>query len=429
MRAALLIAILVGIEFPVFAKVTLNSMCYVLDQAGSDLQGEKANELFEIASVSKVVTGYWALHELGPDFRFQTRIYITPVSADVFDVHIEGGRDPFWGRQLTHFLFSELNRIGIFQIRHLTFDENLIFRWAVITDYILPSRPSAEEIMKALRLHLTQLRSEYPQTRREAAALGIKMAKNISLRVQTVEPRSRADFQSTPETRLYLLKSSPLVAYLKEMNNVSNNHVADVLFDFLGGAEKFQNFILQDMNLSSLDIRFVNGSGDALVGRNEQGSPIKEYNQASCRAIVQILIRLDSALKARHLGLKDIMAVSRADESTLRPRFDSLPNSLIAKTGSVDPAITLAGVISTARGQVYFGIFMETEGSGDWGTAKDRIRLKIFELMKKFGGRRRFAYTPVRFLSFDARSRLEPAPPTSPRRLSQGGLAQRETLD
>jgi D-alanyl-D-alanine carboxypeptidase len=387
------------------AKTSLNSMCYMLDKPGSKMQGDHSEELFEIASVSKVVTSYWAIRELGPQFKFRTRIHITPVGHHLFDVHIQGSRDPFWGRQLTHFLFAELNKIGVREIRKLTFDENLIFRWSVISDSVDPMEPSAQEIEGALERHLKSLATEYPRTRREAAALGMKLPNVLSLKTQSVAYLPTLDVKLASETVSYALRSAPLYRYLKEMNAVSNNHVADHLFDYLGGPGKFKNFIQRDMNLDSTDIQLVNGSGNSVVGTKVSGGGVKEYNKASCDTIVRILMKMQAELRNKSgLELKDVMAVSGADQGTLKPRFDSIRNGMVAKTGTVDPAVTLAGMISTAEGDAYFGIFMGTSSPADWNNARDRVRQKVLDLMTHFGGRKSIRYTARDFMPFDQNS-------------------------
>ncbi|WP_413290050.1 D-alanyl-D-alanine carboxypeptidase [Bdellovibrio sp. HCB337] len=406
MRLFLATVFFVGLSTFAQAKTTLNSMCYVLDQPGGKIQGDRTEELFEIASVSKVVTAYWAFNKLGPYFRYNTLIHITPVADRLYDVHIQGARDPFWGRQLTHLLFAELNKKGVTKIRYLTFDENLIFRWQVVSDFIDTMYPSPEEIKNSIRKHITDLSSEYSSTRREAAALKITMPRSVSVRVNSVEPLPSAQFTPSANTSTYVLRSSPLYRYVKEMNVVSNNHVADHLFDYLGGVTEFRTFMRQDMNMDSSDIDFVNGSGNSYI-RDTNGTAIKEYNKASCDSMIRILIKMDRNLKADNLEMKDVLAVSGTDQgSTLSPRFDSIPNTLAGKTGTVDPAVTLAGVISTAEGDVYFGVFMATEDAGDWGTARDEVREKVFDLIKRHGGQKRFAYNANKFLPFDEYSGL-----------------------
>lgn len=407
MRFFIGFSLLMLVSISCLGKTGLNSICYTLDQSTEKIQGTRADELFEIASVSKIVTSYWAISQLGPDFRFSTRIHTLLVDKGLYDVHIEGGRDPFWGRHLTHLLFAELNRRGIKSIRQLSFDENLIFRWNVMTDYILPAKPTSQEIAVAFRNHLRDLAAEYPRTRREAATIGVSLPTTVSLKATAVIYLPRAEFVSASTAESFVLKSAPLYRYMKEVNMVSNNHVADKVFDYLGGAPAFQSFAQNTLKADAQNIQLINGSGDSFTkGDQPPGAPvIKSYNRASCAAIVRVLIRFEELLQKKYkMDLRDVMAVSGADDSTLNPRYASIPNTLVAKTGTVDPAITLGGLASTAQGKVYFGVFMDTNGPGDWNRARDLVRKSVFDLIDQFGGSKRFAYTPQPFLPFDGQS-------------------------
>jgi D-alanyl-D-alanine carboxypeptidase len=368
----------------------------------SKIQGEHINELFEIASVSKIVTSYWAVQQLGPHFRFGTRIFVTPVGRDVFDVHIQGAQDPFWGRQLTHFLFSELNRNGVREIRKLSFDENLSFRWLVISDNVEPESPTPQEIASSIARHIRALANEYPRTRQEAAAVGMTLPKSLSLNAQAVEFMPAAAFRPSSDAKSFVVKSAPLYRYLKEMNTVSNNHVADKIFETLGGVQSFRGFVQTNLNMSDRDLVFINGSGNSIV---VNGSGAKDYNRATCEAILRVQRQMQAVLQSKYgMSLKDVMAVSGADGGTLSPRFDSIRNSMVAKTGTVDPAVTLSGVLSTVQGEVYFGVFMDTQSPADWNNARDQVRNKVMDLIQQFGGRRTFDYVAQSFLPFDRSS-------------------------
>lgn len=410
MKTLLSMSIMLFLVTLAHAKTNLNSICYRLDQQGSNkYEGHHADELFEIASVSKVVTSYWAIRYLSPYYKFSTRIHITPVAPHLFDVHLQGGRDPFWGRELTHFLFSQLNKKGVNEIRNLTFDENLIFHWSATSDYIETLNPSVIEIAKALRIHLINLTKEYPRTRAEAAAAGLFLPRTLSVKAQSVAYLPQSEFRVDGDTATYILNSVPLYRYLKEMNSVSNNHVADHLFNYLGGNEKFEDFIRQDLSMDSRDIQFINGSGNSVKETNEDGKLVKHYNKASCNTILKVLLNLHGVLKKKFgMDLENVMAVAGADEGTLKPRYDSIRNSLVAKTGTVDPAVTLAGVISTAQGKVYFGIFMGTESAADWNNAREDVRRKVWELISLFGGRKSISYRARRFMPFDQASEFIP---------------------
>ena len=392
-----------------YARSSLNSMCYVENRSGAKVEGENAQSLFEIASVSKVFTSYWALQTLGSQFRFNTKIYLTPVSGSVFDVHIQGAMDPFFGRQLTHFMFSELNRYGVKQIRQLSFDENFTTRWNVLTDFLETLSPSTDDIEASFDLHAKRLNAEYPITVKEALASRIGLIPRLSLAIEAVRFLPSSQFRPGLNTQGFSMKSSPLYRYVKEMNRVSNNHVADKIFEYLGGTAEFMKFAQRTMKLSNANLQFVNGSGNSvIVGTSANGSLIKEYNKASCETLIRVMIALQNTMRSQAMDLKDVMAVSGADTSTLNPRYDALPGSLVAKTGTVDPAIALAGMVSTAQGDVYFGYLYKTDGASDWNSAKDNIRTRVFDLVRKHGGRAVMHYTPVAFLSFDLNSYFVP---------------------
>jgi len=93
------------------AKVYVNSTCYMNGMSPNQIvQGDKkVDEKFPLASTSKVMTSLWSVARLNADSRFKTNIYVTKVSSDSYDVHIEGGRDPIFGRTSSYFLISELN--------------------------------------------------------------------------------------------------------------------------------------------------------------------------------------------------------------------------------------------------------------------------------------------------------------------------------
>ena len=101
------------------------------------------------------------------------------------------------------------------------------------------------------------------------------------------------------------------------------------------------------------------------------------------------------------------MAVSSSDESTLTPGYATIPNSLVAKTGTVDPAVTISGLAVTNQSDIYFGVFYRTRGPADWSTARHRVREHVFEIFRKFGGAKNILYTAKLFLPFDVESILK----------------------
>jgi D-alanyl-D-alanine carboxypeptidase/D-alanyl-D-alanine-endopeptidase (penicillin-binding protein 4) len=404
--SALIITVLFSV-LPADAISSLNSMCYILNKNGSKMEGQNTDALFEVASVSKVFTSYWAIHNLGAQFRFSTGVVITPLGGGLYDVHLRGSQDPFWGRQLTHLLVAELNRAGVQKIRHLSFDENFKTRWNVMVDFEQTLNPSPNDIAVSLVNHIKNLRNEYPTTLRESRLANLSLPSQVSLNIQDAIFVPSSQFQKATTARQLAIRSAPLYTYVKEMNRISNNHVADKLYEILGGNEEFKKFVRLNLGLTNSNIQFINGSGNSVVvGTGPDGKEIKSYNRTSCQSLLRLLTQFRQELKNNaHLDLQDVMAVS-GEESTLNQRYDSIPNTVVAKTGTVDPAIAIAGMISTAQGDVYFGYLYKTEGPGDWNSAKDMIRNHVFDLITAFGGTRIFRYTPTPFLTFDTESAI-----------------------
>lgn len=404
------IAITIAVSSQAIAKSEMNSMCYLEDKQGAVIEGTNAQNMYEIASVSKIVTSYWALRVLGPNFRFLTQIYVDPVDKDTFDVHIAGGWDPYFGREMTHFLFSELQRNSVSKIRNLTFDENFTLFWSVRENPTWSIDPTRRDIEIVLRQKLRLSSAEYTATRLKAKKIGLLLEPKLKTRISNIMFKSVQAYIPTTTTRTFELHSAPLVAYLKEMNRNSNNHVADHLFNFLGGVTEFQNFIKIGLNLETDDIRLINGSGDRILVTDEKRKTQKTYNEASCEALVTILSAIRFELRINGYDLQNIMAVSGLDaDTTLGGRYASsqVSGAVVAKTGSVDPAITLAGMVTTEQGNVYFGILYKTRNPSDWNTARNKIRDNVIGLINKFGGKNEIDdYSTTSFLPFDEKSNL-----------------------
>lgn len=403
-----------------YAKTSLNALCY-LNPKSKAVVGNNLNTEFELASTSKVVTTYWALARLGPQFRFQTKINLMQRSQDgTFDIHIEGNQNPYFNQEMVYFLGSELSKLGVKKIGTLSFDEHLKIFWQVRNKKMAAARsfdpdPRAVETV----LHNAFVKNgfdpvAYNQVAKAAKNIRVDMVSKVSLRAERIEYVTQERFQQirTDNMITFNLQSSPLYMILKEMNIYSNNYVADMLYGKLGGNAAFEKFAKENLDADQHDISFVNGSGDSEYSDMEtdhsKSQNGKWYNKANCSTMIHVLINAQTILKKSGLDLDDVMAVSAADSrSTLGARYASLPKSVIAKTGSVNPAIGLTGMLSTKSGDLLFVVLMKTDGKADWGTARNNIRKEIGKLMAKFGGPIQVEYTPRLFMPFDAESGLK----------------------
>lgn len=406
-----------------FASVSVNSQCYMKTESDDRaVQGKNLEKDFELASVSKMVTTYWATESLGPMYRFSTKLHVTQISPDVFDVHIEGDQDPYFGQHMTYFLVSELNKAGIKNIETLSFDENFDINWNVRHPKFQAARsfdPSPEAVQKTLENVLIKnsfRKNDYQATRKLAwNEFKLEMIADPELKVRKIVSvkKSSVQISQNAKTQILVLKSAPLYRYLKEMNTFSNNYVADLIYAKLGGSDSFRDFIKATLDLDQSSLNFVNGSGDS-----EFSSDGKLYNKGSCSALIKILFALRLRLEESGLDLPDVMAVSGLERSTLGGRYAGLPGAVVAKTGSVNPAITLSGLISTDQGDLLFAVLMRTGGPADWTRARNQIRSQVGKLIKEHGQFERIKYTAKDFLPFDAKSRLEKSIPALVQKVS-----------
>ncbi|MFZ4402823.1 MAG: D-alanyl-D-alanine carboxypeptidase, partial [Pseudobdellovibrionaceae bacterium] len=277
---------------------------------------------------------------------------------------------------------------------------------------------------KTLRSHLSVNQYQYSLLRKRASESDVQLLTTYKLQVKNFDFKSSADFKQDAESnknlQTFTMQSAPLYRYLKAMNLVSNNHVADFLFNLIGGAAGYKQFIKDRLDYSTNDIEMFNGSGDNVPTR--KGSL---YNSASCTAVVNIVLDLRRLLMSvpkndnaestkKYFDLEDVMSISEADSegehgsihSTIQ-RYNDLDTSLIAKTGTLNKYSSLAGMISTEKGDLYFSIVVSKFSQKENDSAKVVIKKNVMSIIKKFSGVSPIdTYTPLAFVPFDADSKL-----------------------
>lgn len=402
-------ATLVGLSAsPAFAA-KLASFCTLKSMdPNAQIEGTNVDKRMPIASVSKVATSWWSVSVKGIDYRFPTAFHVTPAGDGAYDLHIEGSRDPYFGIESMHFAISELNKKGITKINKLTFDENFKFyrtptASAVAIGFYNTSSPNSATVLS--QLQSSALTEGWANTAEYAKKSGASLVAKPVFKVKSIEFRRKSEAADTAETKVYTMRSAPLQGLLKEMNRNSNNHAANQIFEHMGGAAKFQEFARKTLNLDESAIRFVNGSGDR--ADFDDGS---KYNEASCAAMLKIMKNLRAKLIESGKDLQQVMAVAGRDASSTSSRLygnDVTNGALVAKTGTVSPDITLAGIIHTKEGDYYFMYNMATNGTkADWTAARSQIRTLITNLVRKYKGGDPMKYASVSFVSFDKESNL-----------------------
>ncbi len=388
---------------------------------GNDLTGAidgvRTGDRLPIGSVSKLVTTYWAISAMKLSYRFPTRIYISPIpeqDSSTVDLHFEGSRDPYFGKESLHYLISELNKMKIYKIRNLTFDHDFKFFWnasggptmtpgtnRVETGYYGPDAPTSDQVTTELKKYRKNLTFGYGNTRAYLQKSDIDLIPNPKLSVENIQYVPADEFHAPENSEVRMIYSSQIVRLLKEMNRNSNNHAANQIFEHLGGAAKFQEFINGD-GFSNDEILFVNGHGN----RKDIDSTESVYNEATCATIVKIMSRMRKKLQLENLDMDDVLAVPGLDEHSTLGAYENKPyaDSIAAKTGTVGPAVTLAGMLQSKDGPIFFMYNMETEGTRrDWSRARKAIAVQLTNLTKKFTGGTPFDSATAKFVGFDAK--------------------------
>ncbi len=414
MKFIALIVILFPILWGVSASAqTLQSYCYSDPKDFLVVNGLNFDKKYPIASVSKLVTSYWAISTKGPNFKYLTVVHVTPANDGEFDIHFQGSRDPYFGQEKLHYVISNLNQKGITKVRNLTFDENFLY----LRDLDIERNPLKEKAgfpwknyyvsqvgaMRTLAELKKGLTDTYSLSLKHLTLSRIKLLPKVDFTARHISFTNSKDFTSTRVTKAFSVRSAPMFQLLKEMNRNSNNFSAVEIFKTLGGREKFTTFIKQQLGLGKESIDFYEGSGNRVA--NE---PI--YNQATCRALLIIFKDLTVMAQKFALDIDDIVSVMGEDGLVDRgyPYInDSNAKSGIAKTGTSAAAMTLGGMLNTKPNRMYF---MYNVNPTKFTAAKKRAsRAMIGDEVRKLS--KQFAqslsvleYKKVSFVSFDSTS-------------------------
>lgn len=345
-----------------------SAFCYAVENG--QIQGVNPNQPVKIASVMKLMTTFWALETLGsPNFRYRTKIYYNAARAEM---HIEGANDPFFHRDRLYYLISNLNRGGVSTLNRLTADSNFKIATNVVDVEQRASeftrngsmiQISSERLAQAFNTDSWASAEKKAYSRLAKAASSLQLVSSLSFKVNSTEVVSVNPLAGLPGTAVLEFRSAPLSSYLKRMNIMSANPMADELFYSLGGLPAFKSFMRRAAPTASTD-GIYSGSG-LWVG------PPRQDTTMSCSSVVEIIRRLDRDLESRSgMGLADVMLVAGLDTADM-PSYEEGGQTLIVKTGTIDGGKNLAGSMSTSQGEVYFGIFMQ----GKAANAKDREKV------------------------------------------------------
>lgn len=312
------------------------------------------------ASITKIATTLATLTTFEPDHRFVTQIGTTgKVEEGVVkgDLVIRGDQDAFfvWENAIT--LGNLLNEIGIKEVTgdlivvppfYMNFEANPETAGNLFKEGINASVWSSAA--------LTQYHTLPPGTPRPQV--------NIQGDVRVSE--------ATPPQLQPLVshQSFPVAELLKKMNQYSNNKMAEMLANAVGGAEVVAQKAADAALVPQSEIQLINGSG------------LGEANRISPRAAVAMFRAINQILVPHNLTVADVVSVTGQDAGVLNPR--AIPSLTIAKSGTLNNVSALAGALPTTdQGTVWFAIM--NYGSGNLTGFRHSQEVLLQQLSRHWG--------------------------------------------
>lgn len=295
----------------------------------------EGKRLHSAASLTKVATSLASLEVYGVNHQFETLVKRTGVVQNGIlqgDLVIEGGGDPFFVWEEAIALGNTLNALGIEQVKG-----DLIITGQFYMNYQRDAKTVSRLLAQALNHQLwsQQIQQQYQQLPPETPRPQIQISGNV---VVGNNPQ-----QVKKAKTIIRHKSLPLKTILQQMNIYSNNQMAELLAQSLGGAQNVADIAAQTANFPSEEIQLMNGSG---LGVDNRLSP---------RAVANMLKAIHEKLEQTGETIATILPVAGIDKGTLRDR--ALPSGIAVKTGTLSNVSALAGVFPTKRhGFVYFSI-------------------------------------------------------------------------
>jgi D-alanyl-D-alanine carboxypeptidase/D-alanyl-D-alanine-endopeptidase (penicillin-binding protein 4) len=278
------------------------------------------------------------------------------------DLVIQGGGDPFFVTEDALELRQDLEALGV---------KRVTGKLIITGDFYMNFRSNAELAGKLLKQTLqggggrvrTVLRDKRGKPRtvvyRDIPAPHIAIAGPVQV----------MDAPWLRQVPLIRHRSPSLVHILKRMNVYSNNAMANMVTETLGGPYSMVRLAALGAGVSMDELRLSNGSG------------LGVENQLSPRTVCALLVGIQRALRPAKLTIADVFPVAGHDLGTIRRRH--LPFATVVKTGTLRNVSTLAGVMLTrAHGPVWFALINR---GGDVGSFREQQDVLLQTLMQEWG--------------------------------------------
>jgi len=298
---------------------------------GKIIEEQNTDTAYNPASAVKVLTAYTTIKQFGPDFKFETRLLIdgsTQGNSFQGDIYLEG-RDPFFNTARLQEVFAAFKTRGINTVEASLF---------VSPDFKFAGQAAGHRSAKAVKALFGGGKKRRAKTLRTA---GLR----VTLQVAEVKT-APASAQLLTEFR-----SPTVLALLKDMLSRSDNEMAAVFGEEVGGPQAVARTCRADFAISADSLAIATTSGLGV-------------NRVSPKAMIAALRGFKKLLAGYKLNLQDALPIAGIDQGTIYKRFagSDLKDVLVGKTGTLkqtdNGASVLVGEMSTLlRGHILFVVF------------------------------------------------------------------------
>ncbi len=286
------------------------------------------------ASLTKSATTLAALKTWGLSKRFDTHIGITgQVQQGTLegDLVVQGTGDPLFVSEDARALAAILRQMGIQQVKG-----NLV----IVGNFVMNYQRDPQKAGELLKQFLGGGDGSPPSAKKQL----VKAAAPEKLPVKILGQVLAANQLPPQAGAIIRHQSLPLLDILREMNIYSNNDIAQLLADSVGGHEAVIQIATTTAGIAPGEIQLINGSG---LGMENQIAPY---------AASQIFRTIHGLVQPEGLTVADLFPVAGLDaKGSMIDR--QLPLGTTIKTGTLNEVSALSGAMPTRdRGLVWFTI-------------------------------------------------------------------------
>ncbi|MGD9562483.1 MAG: D-alanyl-D-alanine carboxypeptidase [Pyrinomonadaceae bacterium] len=382
-------------SYPALAAVPIPGYSGVLVESldGDVIVENLQHSAFNPASNVKLATAFAVLKTFGPEYRFITSVW-TDGSYEEATGTIHGniyvsGRDPVFGYENGVTLASELNRMGI---RNVKGD-------LIVTDnFSMNYSNSASRSGHLLFSTIDAAKRSRSATNAWTSFLINSGRFKPDMPVPSVAFTGSAHVQPMPGNVNLLFKheSARMRDILKATLCYSNNFLAERLGEMVGGPWAVSRLVHQYAGVEPNEFSLQTSSGLGI-------------NRVTPHAMMRLLRVLRNELAVNKLRFADIMPVAGVDKGTLENRFDSdfAMASVVGKTGTLrrtDGGVSaLAGELNTRSGRFLFVIFNQRGGVSRFRSFQNSY---VSLIQSQFGGPAALEYDEIPMNARLAKTRI-----------------------